>query len=78
MSESSEGRDLYDKKKLYERAGVKEYWVVSRDKLYVFRLGSNGRYEESVTAMSDLTTMPVETLCGCTVDFYDIKTRYGI
>jgi len=78
MSESSEGKDLYDKKRWYEKAGVKEYWVVSRDRLYVYRLGSNGCYEESITAMSDLTTMPVEVLCGCIVSFSDIKTRYGV
>jgi Uma2 family endonuclease len=77
MSDSSRGRDLEDKKIWYSKAGVKEYWVVSTDRLYVYRPGVNG-YNETVNEMSGLSEMPVEVLPGCVVRFDDMKKRYGV
>jgi len=76
MSDSSRGRDLEDKKIWYYKAGVKEYWVVSADRLYVYRPGVNG-YDETVIEMSGLSEMPVEILPGCVVRFDDMKKRYA-
>jgi len=77
MSDSSRGKDLEDKKIWYAKAGVKEYWVVSAKKLYVYRLGENG-YDEMVRDLSDLSEMPVEVLPGCVLKFDEMKARYGV
>ena len=39
VSPASSGRDFVEKKQLYEKFGVKEYWIVAPDeeKLYVFK-----------------------------------------
>jgi len=76
MSDSSRGRDLEDKRVCYSKAGVKEYWVVSADRLYVYRPGVNG-YDETVREMPGLSEMPVEVLPGCVVRFDDMKQRYA-
>jgi len=76
MSNSSRGRDLEDKKILYAKAGVKEYWVVSADKLYVYKLGANG-YDGTARDLSGLSEMPVEVLPGCVLKFDEMKARYA-
>jgi len=76
MSNSSRGRDLEDKKILYAKAGVKEYWVVSADKLYVYKPGENG-YDGTARDLSDLSEMPVEILPGCVLKFDEMKARYA-
>jgi Uma2 family endonuclease len=76
MSDSSRGRDLEDKKIWYYKAGVKEYWVVSADRLYVYRPGVNG-YDETAREMSGLSEMPVGVLPGCVIKFDDMKKRYA-
>jgi len=77
MSDSSRGKDLEDKKIWYAKAGVKEYWVVSTDKLYVYRLGAKG-YDEVVRDISGLSEMPVEVLPGCVLKFDGMKERYSV
>jgi Uma2 family endonuclease len=49
LSESTAYRDLIQKKKLYERFGVKEYWVVAPDDelVEVYILTENGGYQLS-------------------------------
>jgi Uma2 family endonuclease len=46
VSKSSVTRDLHEKYNLYEKSGVKEYWIVHpNDKtLSVFLLDDNGKY----------------------------------
>ena len=68
LSESSEGRDFIDKKKAYRRAGVKEYWIVSKEALHVFIL-VNGQYQEKVVTLHKDLKQPVSCLDGCVVDF---------
>jgi Uma2 family endonuclease len=77
MSDSSRGRDLEDKRIWYSKADVKEYWVVSADRLYVYRPGVNG-YDETVIEMPDLSEMPVRVLPGCVLKFDEMKKRYGV
>lgn len=47
ISESTVKRDLHEKYELYEKSGVKEYWIVHpNDKtLSVFLLDDNGKYQ---------------------------------
>jgi Uma2 family endonuclease len=90
MSDSSRGRDLEDKRIWYYKAGVKEYWVVSADRLYVYRPGVNppprsdraevplrNGYDETVSEMPGLSEMPVGVLPGCVLRFDDMKKRYA-
>jgi Uma2 family endonuclease len=49
VSKSSVTRDLHEKYKLYEQAGVKEYWIVHPlDRtLVIFKLDADGAYQPS-------------------------------
>ena len=71
ISERSEDRDLYRKKKVYEKAGVKEYWVVGADKLHVF-LPEGGKYRETILEINANLVQPVSCLEGCSIDFKPI------
>ena len=81
LSEFNAGYDLIDKKSLYEKAGVKEYWIVSRDKLYVNIL-HNRTYQETVIPLDKSFKTKdykqnIETL-NCILDFTDIIKRYNL
>jgi len=49
VSKSSVTRDLHEKYKLYEQAGVKEYWIVNPNdrSLIIFILNDKGQYQPS-------------------------------
>lgn len=49
LSESTRRRDLVDKRKLYERGGVAEYWAVDPevDRVQVFRLTGGAGYDRT-------------------------------
>ena len=57
---SDRNRDLVEKRALYEKAGVAEYWILdgSGDTLTQLELGDDGRYRERgvLTAADTLTT----------------------
>ena len=74
-SEHSEGRDLIEKKKKYEKAGVKEYWVVSMNELHVFILEGN-EYRETVIKITRELKQNITCLDGCIIDFKDMVDRY--
>ena len=62
LSESSSARDKRSKRALYERVGVREYWIVDPDNdcISVYRLEKPGRlsFPETLTAKADhLTTL---------------------
>lgn len=62
LSPDSSARDKRSKRALYERAGVREYWVVDPDNdcISVYRLERSGRFRfpETLTAKRDhLTTL---------------------
>jgi len=64
LSPSTKGHDLITKKELYERAGVKEYWVVAPDKLYKYLL-INTQYSEEIIEIKECLEVQVSTLPGC-------------
>jgi len=75
LSEWSEGRDLIDKKKMYEKAGVKEYWVIGREELHVFIL-HGVKYTETVIKINRDLKQTIASLDACVIDFQDIVDRY--
>ena len=65
LSPSTKNRDLTDKKRLYIKAGVKEYWLIDREVLYKCVL-DNGSYLETETHyLFNKEPVSVETLPGC-------------
>ena len=75
LSPNDRGRDLVDKKELYEKAGVKEYWVIDQVKhhrlyRYVLIAGVNGEgiYAETVFDLARETKIPVSVLPGCVLE----------
>lgn len=57
LSSSSESRDRGEKKGIYERNGVREYWTVDwrRRQVVLFSLGTGGRYDTGTTFGEDAT-----------------------
>ena len=68
LSPSTRGNDRLRKFNLYERAGVREYWIVDPDMrvLQVHTL-TDGRYH-SPDAYTAGSTVPVGVLEGCSID----------
>ncbi len=68
LSPSSQAHDRWKKFKLYEKAGVREYWIVDPEwnnvTSYVLK---NGEYRLLGYGEKD-DSMPVHILDGCTVD----------
>lgn len=60
LSPGSRRRDLHDKQKVYERYGVKEYWIVQplEEIITVFTLGESGSYDKAVMYTTGDTLKP--------------------
>jgi Uma2 family endonuclease len=73
LSPSTTKRDMNDKFTLYEKAGVKEYWVVHpKDKgIEVFLLTENGTYDDG-TLYERKGKVPVHIFDGYMIDLNDI------
>ena len=71
-SPSTASRDWTIKRDLYEKYGVKEYWVVDPDarRVWVMALGNEGFDEVGSYSAGDVLTSP--TLEGLTIDLDDI------
>jgi Uma2 family endonuclease len=69
LSPESAARDLGEKLTLYERSGVKEYWVIhpTDRTVMVFILGENGAYGRPTT-FAPGARAPVATLPGLEID----------
>ena len=72
LSPSAKGRDLIDKKELYEKAGVKEYWIIDTDKLYKNIL-TNGIFVEEIIKLECGDKINVDTLKDCVFTFPTIQ-----
>ena len=74
LSPSTGRYDLNEKFALYERSGVREYWVVepSGGAVTVFLLQENGKYDNGTVYEDEWTNIPVRVLDGLTIAWQDI------
>ena len=68
MSDSSEAHDRITKKKWYERAGVREYWIVSENLIYRYHL-ENGKYTETEYNLSAGFKLTPVIFPDCVLEF---------
>lgn len=66
-----------EKLKVYESAGVPEYWIVSEKKetITVYTLQSNEKYDEGRTYKSG-EKVPVQTLKGLEIDLEELFAEF--
>jgi Uma2 family endonuclease len=76
ISPSTGKRDLNQKFNLYEKAGVKEYWVVypKIKAVCVYILQEDGKYDEGTTYdfIRGKSKVPVKTLAGLVIDLEEL------
>jgi Uma2 family endonuclease len=71
VSPSTARNDRFVKFHLYQKAGVREYWIVDPDsKTVMVNILDNGRYYN--TAYADTDTVPVHILEGCVINLADV------
>jgi len=71
ISEGSVKKDFVTKKEKYEKAGVREYWVIDDEEVYKFEL-MDGWYRQTVFALSEDLSVDVGVLPGCSIGFKGI------
>ena len=72
ISPSTAIHDWVVKRDLYEKNGVKEYWILDlKNKLLVVNLLENGKYITKSYNEED-STVPIEVLEGCTIDLTEV------
>lgn len=67
LSAGSESIDLGAKFRLYEKAGVKEYWVVGQNFVNKYNF-SQQPYSEKVITVGPACKIPVDSLEGCILE----------
>nr|AGS52341.1 hypothetical protein [uncultured bacterium contig00063] len=68
-SDSSGGVDMLEKRRMYEKAGVREYWIIADiDYILTYLLNDEGLFCETAYRGERLT-IPVKTFPGLTLDF---------
>jgi Uma2 family endonuclease len=74
LSPSSLKRDMTEKFPLYERTGVREYWVVNPDapSVNVFILQNDGKYDAGTVYEDDTKEIPVYIFDGFYLQWNDI------
>ena len=71
VSDGSRGKDFGDKRSHYEKAGVREYWIVGEDRVYKY-IPVDGIYRETVYKLGEGVKIAVDALPGCCIDFREI------
>ena len=72
LSPSTAKHDKVTKHRLYQRSGVREYWIVDPDdKLLMVNILQNGRYMGQFYYEDD-TAVPIEVLAGCTINLAEV------
>ena len=73
LSPSSRRHDKLVKHSLYEKAGVKEYWIVDPEKkiVLVHLLEEDGHYP-SPDVYTEKDTVPVHVLEDCVIDLAEV------
>jgi Uma2 family endonuclease len=78
LSPSTSRKDLNEKYRLYERSGVREYWVVDpgNRSIMVYRLGADGRYDEGELREKNLDFSPIAStvVVGLSIDPEELFT----
>ena len=79
LSPSTSKKDMKEKKALYERAGVREYWIVQPDEKWVliYTRDKDGKFCSHDTFTSDDTPY-VHTLPGLQIDLSLVFADYEI
>ena len=71
LSPSTSSRDMVLKFNTYQRAGIREYWIVDPDsKMVSAHVLKNGEY--TTRAYGDTGAAPVRVLEGCEIDLEDV------
>ena len=68
--------DIAEKRFNYEKAGVKEYWIVDKDRVYQYNL-VNGVYKETIYKITTGLKIKTEAIKGCVINFSGIFERYS-
>ena len=71
VSQGSVKKDFLTKKEKYEEAGVREYWAIDDEEVYKFEL-KDGKYGQTVFALSGDLSVDVGVLPGCSISFKSI------
>ena len=74
VSEGSLKKDFVIKKALYEKFGMREYWVVDNEEVYKYLL-RDGKYQESVYKLEVGLVVEVDVLPGCSISFRGITDQ---
>jgi Uma2 family endonuclease len=79
LSPSTSKKDQNDKFRIYEKHGVREYWIVDPAawSLWVYRLGSDGRFDagELRERLGDLSPISSKALQGFVIDPVELFTE---
>ena len=68
LSDSTKRYDLHTKRRLYEIAGVREYWIVEPERRIVQVYTLEGQRYKAAAVYTPLSTVPVGVLEGCAID----------
>jgi Uma2 family endonuclease len=73
LSKSTRKRDAQTKRRLFERTGVREYWLVDPelDRVQVFR-SSAGKLARAELSAEERETLTTPLLRGCAIDLREL------